>query len=75
MSKLEKTKTILDYLKSILLTFIVGLFGIASYTFIHIDTLSIAQMVIIGVTAILDIIILTILVKFIIKKLDELEKL
>lgn len=75
MSKLEKIKTILDYLKNILLAFIVGLFGIASFTFVNIDTLSVGQMVVISIAVIFDIIVIAILVKFIIKKLNELEEL
>lgn len=75
MSKLDKTKTIIDLLKSIIITLIVGLFGMASYGFININKLEYIQLVIIGIAIISDIIILAIVGKIIIRKINDLEEL
>lgn len=75
MSKLDKTKTIIDLLKSIIITLIVGLFGMASYGFINIEKLGSTQLIIIGIAILSDIIILTIVGKIIIKKINDLEEL
>jgi len=44
MSKLEKIKTQIDFLKSILFTLIVSLFGMASYLVVNIENISILQL-------------------------------
>ncbi len=74
MSRKERIKTILDYLKTMITTFIIGLFGIVSYTFIHIDELEKVKLCAIGFAFILNIAIIGFFVKIVIKKLDELEK-
>ena len=75
MSKLDKTKTIIDLLKSIIITLLVVLFGMVSYSFINIDKLSTLQLIIIGVAIISNIIVLSIIGKVIIRKVNELEEL
>lgn len=75
MSKLDKTKTIIDLLKSIIITLIVGLFGMISYVFINIDILTLKQIILIGVAIVFDIIVLTYLTNLIVKKINELEEL
>ena len=75
MSKLDKTKKIIDLLKSIIITLLVVLFGMVSYSFINIDKLSTLQLIIIGVAIIFNIIVLSIIGKVIIRKVNELEEL
>lgn len=72
MSKLDKAKTIIDFLKSIIITLLVGLFGMISFVFLNINTLILAQVAIIVLAILLDIIVLVILT---IKALEQIEKI
>lgn len=74
MGKLEKVKTIIDLLKSLIITLIVGLFGMVSYGFININHLNTLQWLFITLAIIFDIVIL-IAVSKIIRKVNELEDL
>lgn len=75
MSKLDKTKTIIDLLKSIIITLLVVLFGMVSYSFINIDKLSMLQLIIIVVAIIFNVIVLSMIGKVIIRKVNRLEEL
>jgi hypothetical protein len=75
LSKLDKAKTIIDLLKSIIITLLVGLFGMVSYVFINIDGLTFKQIILIAVAVVSDIIVLAYLTNLIVKKINELEEL
>jgi hypothetical protein len=75
MSKLDKTKVYIDFLKSIIITLFVGLFGMASYLVINIETISSLQAIITTIGIVLDIMVLLVLVKITIKKINALEEL
>lgn len=75
MSKLDKAKTIIDFLKTIIVTLLVGLFGMISFMFLNINTLSIAQIIIIALAIVLDIIVLTVLIIKALEQIKELERL
>ncbi len=74
MSKKERIKTTLDLLKSLLIAFLVGLFGIISYTFVHFEELTKTKVGLILIALILVVLFISAIIKLIIKKLDELEK-
>jgi len=75
MSKLEKIKTQIDFLKSILFTLIVSLFGMASYLVVNIENISILQIIITIIGIVVDLILLFVAIKYTLKKIDELEDL
>jgi hypothetical protein len=75
MSKLDKKKTIIDFLKSIIITLIVGLFGMISYVFINVDVLTIKQLILITLAIVFDIIALSLIVKAIVTQINDLEDL
>ncbi len=74
MSRKERIKTALDLLKSLLMTFLVGLFGITGYTFVHFEELTKTKVGLIILTLIGVIFSIAVITKWILKKLDELEK-
>lgn len=75
MSRIEKNKTIIDLLKSVLITLLVALFGMASYLFLNFDNLSFVKIMIVFVAIILDCVIMGFGVKILLKKISELENL
>jgi len=75
MSKLEKTKAFIDVLKPIIVTFIIGLFGMFSYVVINIEVIDTTQFAIIIYGIFFNILILSILIRIIFKKINELENL
>jgi len=75
MSELEKTKVFIDFLKVIIVTLIVGLFSMISYLVVNIENITSFQASITTTGIILDLLGLLILIKIIIKKINELEKL
>jgi len=75
MSKLEKIKTQIDFLKSILFTLVVSLFGMLSYIVVNLEKISFGQAIITIIGIVIDIILLFIAIKYTLKKIDELEDL
>lgn len=75
MSKIDKNKTYIDLLKSVLVTLLVALFGMASYLFLNFDNLSFMKSLVVLVAIVTDCIILGFGTKVIIKKINELEDL
>jgi len=75
MSKLEKTKVFIDFLKSIIIALIVGLFGMFSYLVINIENINTAQILITATGIILNILVLVSLIRIVFKKINELEDL
>lgn len=75
MSRKEKIKFALELSKSLMMAFLTGLFGVLAYVVVNIHTISLLQLLISlgGILAI--IVFFYFLVKYIIKKLKELEKL
>ncbi len=74
MSRKERIKTILDFYKSILMTLIVGLFGLISYAFTKSAELNAIKFFIVILGAIGFAFALYFLYKAICYKLDELER-
>ncbi|ASM38265.1 hypothetical protein CSPARA_0678 [Campylobacter sputorum bv. paraureolyticus LMG 11764] len=70
-----KIKFYIDLLKSVLVTLLVALFGMASYLFLNFDNLSFMKSLVVLVVIVTDCIILGFGTKVIIKKINELEDL
>jgi hypothetical protein len=75
MSKLDKTKTIIDVLKTIAITLLVALFGMLSYAFIHSHTLDKSHFIGLGIAIIANVIALVIIAKVMAQHINELEEL
>ena len=60
MSRLEKTKALIDFIKSIILALLVGLFGMASYLVINIEKINATQAIITTCGIIIDFVVLLI---------------
>jgi len=75
MSKLEKIKTQIDFLKSILFTLVVSLFGMLSYIVVNLEKISFGQAIITIIGIVVDLILLFIAIKYTLRKIDELEGL
>lgn len=75
MSRKERVKTTIDFIKSGVFALLTALFGIFAYIVINIDTINIFQAIacIIGIVIIM--IIFFFLIKYLKKNLDELEEL
>ncbi len=74
MSKKERIKTTLDFLKSSLMTFILLLFGILSYTFVHYEQLNIFKTILVFATLFLNILIIFVILYAVMLNLGRLEK-
>ncbi len=72
MSQKERINKILDYLKSAINGVVLMLVGMVSYVFIHFEELNTIKVILISVTSTCLIILLGMLLKTVIKKLDEL---
>lgn len=75
MSKLEKTKALIDYLKAITIALLIGLFGMISYLVVNIEKLVFIQILLTAIGIFTNMIMLSILIKISIKKINELEDL
>ncbi len=75
MSKKERIKSMFDLLKSLLMAFLFGVFGIISYAFIHAKELNAIELVVILFAALINMLIISVIAKNIIYKLDELERI
>ena len=75
MSKLEKTKALIDYLKAITIALLIGLFGMISYLVVNIENLVFIQILLTAIGIFTNMIMLSILIKISIKKINELEDL
>lgn len=75
MSRKERVKVRLDYLKTLIFTCIVGIFGIVGYVTVNFDNISLKF----GITALIGFLLLGLIIFFanraFNKKLDELEHL
>ncbi len=74
MSKKEYIKSVLDFYKSILITLLVGLFGLVSYAFTNSENLSLIKLSMIVFAIVFIFISLYYLYKAIAYKLNELKK-
>ena len=72
MSKVEKCKAMLDYLKTFLVTLLVGLFGMVSYLFLHFDSLSGWQIFFMICGVVLDCVAIGFGFRVALKKMNEL---
>lgn len=72
MSKVEKCKSTIDLLKSVLISILVALFGMVGYWFVNMQKITILQSIFLGLGIIVALIAVIIATKFIIKKLNEL---
>lgn len=75
MSKLEKTKALIDFLKTIIITLMVGLFGMISYLVVNIEKIVLVQAILTTVGILVNMLILGILIRISLKKINELENL
>ncbi len=75
MSKLEKIKTLIDFLKTIIITLIVGLFGMISFLVVNIEKITSIQATLTLTGVIFDLLILVLMIKFTLKKINDLERL
>ncbi|MGX3011443.1 hypothetical protein ACWIUD_07790 [Helicobacter sp. 23-1044] len=75
MSRKERVKVRLDYLKTLIFTCIAGVFGIVGYVAVNFDNISLKF----GITALIGFLLLGLIIFFanraFNKKLDELERL
>lgn len=75
MSRKERIKFTLDFVKGLMFALLTALFGIFAFIVIHIDTINLFQ----GIASAIGILIIAIsfffLIRYLVKKLDELEKL
>ena len=75
MSRKERVKVRLDYLKTLIFTCIAGVFGIVGYVAVNFDNISLKF----GITALIGFVLLGLIIFFanraFDKKLDELERL
>lgn len=75
MSKKERVKFTLDFAKAFVFALLTALFGIFAFIVIHIDTINTFQKIASFVGIITIAVFFYFLVKYISKKLDELERL
>lgn len=75
MSKLEKTKALIDFIKAVIIALLVGLFGMMSYLVVNLEKITSNQAIMTTVGIIIDLIILAVFTRVILKKINELEKL
>ncbi|EDP7907515.1 hypothetical protein CHLV4142_10370 [Campylobacter helveticus] len=75
MSKKERVKFTLDFAKALVFALLTALFGIFAFVVIHIDTINTFQKIASLVGVVLIVIFFYFLIKYISKKLDELERL
>ncbi len=73
MSKKDRIKTTLDFLKSLLFAFLMALFGVVGYAFVHIESLTKLKISLLAFSIVLIIVVITFIVKSIISYLDKLE--
>ena len=75
MSVKERVKFSLDLTKSFLFALLTALFGIIAFVVINIETISTFQVIASIVGAVVIVIIFVFAMRYLLKKLDELEKL
>lgn len=75
MSKTERIKELLGFVKSIIIALLVAIFGMSSYLFLNFDKIHFIRIAIVTVVIILTIMVIGILIKILFKKLKELEDL
>ncbi len=74
MSKKDRIKAMLDILKSLLLTFLMALFGVFGYTFVHIEALSTTKILFLALSISVVAIIIAFIINGIVAYLNKLEK-
>lgn len=75
MSKKEEILTILDGIKTLIVTFLSALFGVLGYSVINYDKLVTFQAIVIAIATISLLLIVSILLKIYIKKAKQLRDL
>lgn len=75
MSKKERTKFSLDLTKSFIFALLTALFGIIAFVVININTINTFQIIASAVGAVVIVVIFFFAIKYLLKKLDELEQL
>lgn len=72
MSKIDKIKAMISYLEKILITFILGLFGMLSYLIVNLYKLTLLQSSITIFGILIVLVILFFLIRYSLKKFNEL---
>ncbi|ARE81511.1 hypothetical protein [Campylobacter helveticus] len=75
MSKKERVKFTLDFAKALVFALLTALFGIFAFVVIHIETINTFQKIASFAGIIIIAVFFYLLIKYIAKKLDELERL
>lgn len=75
MSKKERIKTEIDVLKALILAFLTAIFGVCGFAFINYQKINIFQGIVIAVGILSLFCILYILLKRVIKNLNQLEEI
>lgn len=75
MSKKERIRFTLDFVKGLIFAFLTALFGIFAFVVIHIDTINLFQSIASAVGIFIIVVSFFFLVRYLVKKLNELEEL
>ncbi|WP_143428787.1 hypothetical protein [Helicobacter sp. 11S02596-1] len=75
MSRKEKIKLTIDLFKAIILALLTGLFGIFGYAVIHYKSIDTIQLIAIILGVGIIVLAFYLIVRYIIRQLDELEKI